>query len=298
MGKRGFYQNEYTPGLWIHKTQSTAFSIGVDNFGVKYAREEDKKHLLDILNQHYKFTIDNKGTQYMGITLEWDHKNRRVHLSIPGYVPKALKTFGHEPTTELQDQPYPHASPNYGAKIQYSKAIDNSHQLTKEDKCFVMQIIGTLLLYEIEIDSTMIPDSSTIACIKNAPTKNTTKQVKQLLYYSASQDEAIITFNKSGMVMEIHYNEYYLSKNNACCCAGGHHFLSSDDKKKPKQRRHTQPINNHPQRNVISSRGRTWIIIFEFQTRNPYAQETRRSRPSATTNAHTNEQQNSRRPHQ
>ena len=44
---------------------------------------------------------------------------------MPEYVPKLFKQFGHESPPKLQDQPYPHAPPNYGAKIQYSKAIDN-----------------------------------------------------------------------------------------------------------------------------------------------------------------------------
>ena len=55
----------------------------------------------------------------------------------------------------------------------------------------------------------------------------------------------------------------------------------------PKQRRHLQPINYHPQRHVISSRGRTWIIIFKYQNSSPHAQDARRDGPSATTNAHT-----------
>ena len=69
-GKCGYYQSEHTPGLWIHKTRSIAFSLCVDEFGVKYVREEDNNHLLDSLNQHYRVTVDDKGTLYLGITLE------------------------------------------------------------------------------------------------------------------------------------------------------------------------------------------------------------------------------------
>ena len=125
LGKHGYYQNEYTPGLWLQETRSIAFSLCVDNFRVKYVKEEDKKHLLDSLNQHYKVTVDNEGKRYLGITLEWDYKNRRVHLPMPVYVPKALKRFGHEPHPKLQNQPYPHATPNYGAKVKYANAVDN-----------------------------------------------------------------------------------------------------------------------------------------------------------------------------
>ena len=126
VGKHGYYQSEYTPVLWIHKTRSIAFSLCVENFGVKYTREEYKKHLLDSLNQHYKVTVDGEGTQYLGITLEWYYKYRRVHIYMSGYVPKALKRFYHEPPQKLQDQPYPHAPPNYGAKVKYANSVDNS----------------------------------------------------------------------------------------------------------------------------------------------------------------------------
>ena len=34
VGKSGYYQSEYTPGLWPIKTFSIAFYLRVDNFGV------------------------------------------------------------------------------------------------------------------------------------------------------------------------------------------------------------------------------------------------------------------------
>ena len=36
-------------------------------------------HLLERLNKNYKVTVDDKGTQYLGLTLEWDKK-------IEGYI--------------------------------------------------------------------------------------------------------------------------------------------------------------------------------------------------------------------
>ena len=103
----------------------------MEGFGVKYAREKYKKHLLDSLNQYYKVTIDEKRTQCLGIILQWDYKNRRVYLSMLGYIPKALKQFGHKRPPKLQDQPYRHAPPSYGAKIKYTKAIENLPQFQR-----------------------------------------------------------------------------------------------------------------------------------------------------------------------
>ena len=50
--------------------------------------------------------------------------------------------------------------------------------------------------------------------------------VKQFLDYAASQEEAIITFNASNMILNIRSDASYLSENNARSQAGGHHFLS------------------------------------------------------------------------
>ena len=53
------------------------------------------------------------------------------------------------------------------------------------------------------------------------------KRIKQFLDYAASQEEAIITFNASDIILNIHSDVSYLSKHNAHSRAGGHHFLSN-----------------------------------------------------------------------
>jgi hypothetical protein len=67
----------------------------VDDFGVKYVGEEHAQHLKNTLEEHYKLTCNWTGTQYIGITLDWDYKKQQVHLSMPNYVKKALKQFQH-----------------------------------------------------------------------------------------------------------------------------------------------------------------------------------------------------------
>jgi len=62
----------------------------VDDFGVKYINETDVNHLLQALKQDCEIEEDWEGTWYLGITLDWDNKKREVHLSMPGYVERAL----------------------------------------------------------------------------------------------------------------------------------------------------------------------------------------------------------------
>ena len=65
-----------------------------------------------------------------------------------GYVGKACTRFQHKAPTRSQDSLYQHAIPNYGSKIQYAKEDDSSRLLTKEEKTYVQQVIGTFLFYE------------------------------------------------------------------------------------------------------------------------------------------------------
>jgi hypothetical protein len=84
------------------------------------------KHLLDAVRQYYKCSCNWVGEHYCGLTIKWDYDGRKVHLAMPGYLPKALTRFKHPIPTKPQDQPYPHIKPNYGAKTQHTAAEDTS----------------------------------------------------------------------------------------------------------------------------------------------------------------------------
>ena len=107
LNKRGLYQSQFTPGLWLHKTRNIQFALVVDDFGIKYVKDEDAQYLIDSLTPHYDITVNQEGKRFIGLTLEWDYKNRRVHISMPGYVIKALARFHHKPPAKPQHQPYP-----------------------------------------------------------------------------------------------------------------------------------------------------------------------------------------------
>jgi len=48
----GYHQAEHTPGLFTHKWRHVAFSLVVDDFGIKYIRKEHVQHLLSMLEEH------------------------------------------------------------------------------------------------------------------------------------------------------------------------------------------------------------------------------------------------------
>ena len=122
----GYRQSKLTPGFWEHDTRPILFSLVVDDFGVKYVREEHADHLNMVLKKNYDISTDEEGTKYCGLTLDWDYENQQVHLSIPGYVEKALQRFKHDHPKKPQDQPHQHVIPTHGAKVQYAQAKDQS----------------------------------------------------------------------------------------------------------------------------------------------------------------------------
>ena len=46
LAKFGYKPAPITPGLWMHQTHPLQFSLVVDDFGIKYERQEDITHLL------------------------------------------------------------------------------------------------------------------------------------------------------------------------------------------------------------------------------------------------------------
>ena len=49
----GYYEVAHTPGLWIHATIPTQFSLVVDDFGVKYIGKQHVEHLVYCLKKNY-----------------------------------------------------------------------------------------------------------------------------------------------------------------------------------------------------------------------------------------------------
>ena len=56
--------------------------------------------------------------KYLGLTLEWDYKNRHVDISMPGYIKATLLKFLHPTPTKPQHSPHEYQTPAYGKRIQ------------------------------------------------------------------------------------------------------------------------------------------------------------------------------------
>ena len=157
-------------------------------------------------------TVDEDAKKYIGLTIQWDYTNQKAHIHMPGYLDKAFVRFNHEPPMKIQNSPHPHVPPNYGAKTQYAVEEIESPPLSKEDTTYVQAVTGTLLYNARAVDPTILPALSAIATEQAKPTQTTMKKVKQLLDYCSTQEEAIITYHASKMILAAHSDAGYANE--------------------------------------------------------------------------------------
>jgi hypothetical protein len=86
------------------------------------------------------------------------------------------------------------------------------------------------LFYARAVDPTMLTALSSLAAEQANPTKRTMEKTLQFLDYAASQEDAVITYRKSDMILAVHSDASYLSEPKARSRAGGHFFMSENDK--------------------------------------------------------------------
>jgi hypothetical protein len=120
------------------------------------------------------------------------------------YVPKALMQFQHKAPSTPQHQPYPHIKPTYGATCQYAEASDTLELLSKENKTYIQEVIGTFLYYARWVDSSMPPALGMLTTQQATPTKNMMKKIKQFLDYASTNFDAVVSYHAIEMVLAGH----------------------------------------------------------------------------------------------
>ena len=79
-----------------HNTRKTIFCLCVDNFGIKYYNCDDIAHLENTSKPQYTAKIDWEGKKFLGFTLDWNYDDGHVTLSMPNYIPHALKKLQYK----------------------------------------------------------------------------------------------------------------------------------------------------------------------------------------------------------
>jgi hypothetical protein len=126
----GYYECNNTHGLWKHQTQPIAFTLEVDNFGVKYVSKKHADHLIQYIKETYELTKDWTGDLYCRIKLNWDYTVRTLNISMLGYINKLLKKYKHHVPPKPQFFPYSSSPKQYRAKAQAPIPVDISPKLS------------------------------------------------------------------------------------------------------------------------------------------------------------------------
>ncbi len=99
--------------------------------------------------------------------------------------------------------------------------------LDNKAKQFIQQVCGKFFFLGRAVDSTLLCPISAIAPQSSKPTKDMMWQTLQLLDYLATQEDTVLSYHTSNMVLAVNSNTSYLSKPEAHSRASGHFFLLS-----------------------------------------------------------------------
>ena len=85
-----------------------------------------------------------------------------------------------------------------------------------------------LLYYARAVNPTILVALNAVATEQANPTQQTMAKLKQLLDYCALQEEAIITYQASDMILAVHNDAGYLNEQILQSRVGGHFHLLSN----------------------------------------------------------------------
>ena len=104
-----------------------------------------------------------------------------------------------------------------------------NHPLSNTGKTFIQQVTGVFLFLGRAVDSILLMPLNVVASEQTSPTEETMQKCRQFLDYISSQEEAVLTFQASDMILEIHSDASFLSEAKARSRVGGNFFISSDE---------------------------------------------------------------------
>ena len=256
LAPEGYYPIKESNGLWKHKSRRTIFALTVDDFGIKYFSREDADHLINTLKEFYELSIDWKGKNYCGLTMDWNYKEGFVDVYMPGYVDRALAKFNHTKPTRFQHTPHRWNQPIYGKRIQYANAEDTSEKLDAKGKKLVQKIVGTFLFYGRALETPTLVALNDIGHQQSSPTKNTLKETNWLMDFLAHHPNAKIRFFAGNMQLAVDSDAAYLVSPGAKSRYAGHFYLESKpNPKNPHKAPHNAAIHTECKtlRNVVCS---------------------------------------------
>jgi hypothetical protein len=144
-----------------------------------------------------------------------------------GYVKEAIHQFQHPQPARKTDAPSQWTAPNYGVKVQLTKATDTSEHMTAPEKLRLQRVVGKLLYYCRAVDSTMQHSLSVLAAQQTSGTQQTMEALTMLLNYCWTHPETVLRYHRSDMIYRIESDAAYLTEPEARSRVGGFHYMGN-----------------------------------------------------------------------
>jgi hypothetical protein len=181
LARHGYVPTRHTPCLFTHRTRPIQFALIVDDFGIKYTSRNDADHLLAALRELYPIKVNWDGDKFIGYTLVWDYTNRKVHLSMPGYIKKALHRFAVVTPSRPVNAPRKYIPPIYGGRTQLSVIEDTTAVVSADRAKRIQEIVGVMLYYARALDHTHLEAVNRVGSMQSKPTEAVAAAAEQLL---------------------------------------------------------------------------------------------------------------------
>jgi hypothetical protein len=226
----GYTLTSTTTCLFRHTSRPIMFTLVVDDFGIKYAADEHRDHLLDHLRTLYAITVDPTGSKYLGISITHNRPARTISISMPGYIANTLARFGVAKLTRSTMSPLVYIPPHYGRLPQSApEPTPDLPPLPPDRVTRLQQIIGQLLYYARCTDPSILTALNKLASEQAHATTDTEAAVERLLQYVATWPIAIVTFRASAMRLIAYADASYLSETSGRSRAGAMLYLGGAD---------------------------------------------------------------------
>ena len=229
--KHGYILDPSTPMLFKHRTRPIAFTLVVDDFGIKYLSTDDTDHLFATLRKLYTITTDMSGGAYLGLTIAHNTKDHTIDISIPHYVNDAIQRFAPELLGSKGKQaPMRYHPFVYGPHSAESLEEDSSPSLDSTRTTRLQAIIGTFLYYARALDITCAYPMAKMSSLPH--TEHTEELAYHFLEYIVAHPDAHVTFHRSNMQLEDHSDASFNCETKGRSRGTGYFYLGHYDPSK------------------------------------------------------------------
>ena len=120
----------------------------VDDFTLKYIRDNNALHLINALKDKYEdVEVNWAGNKFYGINLQWDYTKRQCKLNLQGFIDRVRQRFNISPRKISQFALADYTQPVFGQKQQFVKETHLAKKLSPKEIKRIQEIVGTILYY-------------------------------------------------------------------------------------------------------------------------------------------------------